>query len=149
MACTTFTPHMSLRGAKRRGNLKHGFAPLSPLTCHCEERSDVAISNMALHHCHPSRVIARSEATWQSRTWLCTTVTPHMSLRGTKRRGNLEHGFAPLSPLTCHCEERSDVAISNMALHHVRPATSRHIICLYICFFSKALLDFSRKIAGS
>ena len=87
---------MSLRGAKRRGNLRGSdyisilttFRPPRRITeesqtppCHCEERSDVAISAAATifqslrrsdHHDglrknpNPHLVIARSAATWQS-----------------------------------------------------------------------------------
>ena len=57
---------VSLRGAKRRGNLP---------VCHCEERSDVAICRY---------VIARSGATWQS---------AGMSLQGAEQRGNLTQGL--------------------------------------------------------
>ena len=38
--------------------MTEGVARNDPNSCHCEERSDVAI--------HPPLVIARSEATWQS-----------------------------------------------------------------------------------
>ena len=59
------------------------FARYRSFHCHCEERSDVAIS----------------------------PVTPSVSLRGAKRRGNL-----PRHTL-CHCEEaqRADVAIRSPA----------------------------------
>jgi len=90
-----------------------------PNSCHCEERSDVAI------HTHP--VIARSAATWQS--------IPTPSLRGAQRRGNpyfrqcrtldgllrlrlaMTVGRLAMTvgtrndPNSCHCEEQSDVAI--------------------------------------
>ena len=105
-----------------------------PNSCHCEERSDVAI------HTHP--VIARSAATWQS--------IPTPSLRGAQRRGNpyfrqcrtldgllrlrlamtvgrlaMTVGWLAMTvgtrndPNSCHCEEQSDVAI------HTHPVIAR------------------------
>ena len=77
----------------------------APPICHCEERSDVAISGRHPRSVSaavktvlaPRFVIARSEATWQSREGtpdlyrppLKQCWPPDLSLRGAKRRGNL------------------------------------------------------------
>ena len=114
-----------------------------PFPCHCEERSDEAISHayrqtegdcfacpegrLAMTRC--PRVIARSSATKQS-------PSPLVSLRGAQRRSNLlsqpvsRGGLlrlpggrlamtqlfggrgTPRRAVPCHCEERSDEAIS-------------------------------------
>ena len=84
------TPTLSLRGAKRRGN------PYPPR--HCEERSDVAI------HTHP--VIARSAATWQS---IFQAVPDARWIASPSARN--DGGAARNDPISCHCEEQSDVAI--------------------------------------
>jgi hypothetical protein len=97
--------------------------------CHCEERSDVAISTLGLPQCSFN-----------------AAALPSVSLRGAQRRGNLNAGAAAMllqrccsvervrSPRRpdgllvmtrrgmllpyppCHCEERSDVAISTLGL---------------------------------
>ncbi len=82
----------SLRGAQRRRNLPQ---PLSAR--HCEERSVDAISRSPF-----PPVTARSAASTQS-----PAAPFRPSLRGAQRRRNLPQ---PLS--ACHCEERSDEAIS-------------------------------------
>ena len=108
----------------------------APPICHCEERSDVAISGRhcrsvraiekrhapPICHCeeaggrrgnlgkalpfgtshrkngtHLRFVIARSEATWQSREGTAVRNGPPLNRH---------------APPICHCEERSDVAIS-------------------------------------
>ena len=106
-------------------------APRAPLTCHCEERSDVAISQY-------------SAASWESyrrkRNCLPEIATSAFGLLAMTNRGPLSFyryptrigsiapgpavpslqriagamGKTPLSTLNfrCHCEERSDVAIS-------------------------------------
>ena len=79
---TVRTSDLSLRGAKRRGNLGKAL-PFG--TSHRKNGT------------HLRFVIARSEATWQSREgtpdpyWppLKQCWPPDLSLRGAKRRGNL------------------------------------------------------------
>ena len=81
---TVRTPDLSLRGGRRptwqsrEGTAVRNGPPLNrhaPPICHCEERSDVAISGRHPRSVPaavktvlaPRFVIARSEATWQSR----------------------------------------------------------------------------------
>ena len=69
-----------------------------PNSCHCEEQSDVAI------HTHP--VIARSKATWQS---IFQAVPDARWIASPLARN--DGGAARNDPISCHCEEQSDVAI--------------------------------------
>ena len=80
---TVRTPDLSLRGGRRptwqsrEGTAVRNGPPLNrhaPPICHCEERSDVAISG---RHCRSERAIVK------------TVRTSDLSLRGAKRRGNL------------------------------------------------------------
>ena len=76
-------PDLSLRGGRRptwqsrEGTAVRNEPPLNrhaPPICHCEERSDVAISG---RHCRSERATVKP------------ACTPDLSLRGAKRRGNL------------------------------------------------------------
>ena len=71
------------------------------LTCHCEERSDVAISGRHLQFVQgvdkthgpiaPVAAVSDRPVGEHSTAWglWCTTTLPDVSLRGAKRRGNL------------------------------------------------------------
>ena len=69
------------------------------LMCHCEERSDVAISG---RHLQPVQAIADRMQYCRggdSRARRCTCARNRLPLKWQ-------------TPKVCHCEERSDVAIS-------------------------------------
>ena len=92
----------------------------APPICHCEERSDVAISGRHPRSVlaavktvlAPRFVIARSEATWQSREGtpdpyrppLKQCWPPDLSVRGAKRRGALSAKREEV-PLGCNLGE--------------------------------------------
>ena len=59
----------------------------------------------------PRFVIARSEATWQSREGTAVRNEPPLNRH---------------APPICHCEERSDVAISGRYCRSVRAIEKRH-----------------------
>ncbi len=109
---------LSLRGAQRRGNLLFACHPerrtrssrrfvhfatrparnalsLSlPLSCHCEERSDVA----TCCPCSGERSLSSRAKRRSSRRFV------HFATRPAR------HALSLSIPLSCHCEERSDVA---------------------------------------
>ncbi len=88
----------------------HSTRPSTHLSCHCEERSDVATC---------CSCPLRTAASPPPRSRLQPSL---LSLRGAQRRRNLlflRAAFRPaasppprsrLQPSPCHCEERSDVA---------------------------------------
>src|SRR3990172_12281910 len=111
--------NLSLRGTKQSASLDHGNRPRQrSLICHCDERSNLALSIMkpAAHqhlrfcHCeersnlphsitktaaqqHTCSVIARNEAICLIQSWKPPPRnTPGLSLRGTKQSTSLDHG---------------------------------------------------------
>ena len=78
------------------GTHEAGHVARTPLICHCEEHSDVAIS-MRLNTRRPTAVAT-------------TTRLPRYARNDTG--GTHEAGHVARTPLICHCEEHSDVAIS-------------------------------------
>ena len=105
--CTSRSPDVSLRGAKRRGNLAvpgRIMGKLSAKTqlpsrdCHVglwPPRNDKSESFT------PQNAYRKScQSAWRSASALYRGIKPQ------------EGTGAPRVPLTCHCEERSDVAIS-------------------------------------
>ena len=78
------------------GTHQAGHVARTPLICHCEEHSDVAIS-MRLNTRRPPAVAT-------------TTRLPRYARNDTG--GTHEAGHVARTPLICHCEEHSDVAIS-------------------------------------
>ena len=64
-------------------------APRAPLTCHCEERSDVAISQYPAESEESYRRNRNCLPEIAPQGHWCTARHPDVSLRGAKRRGNL------------------------------------------------------------
>ena len=122
---------MSLRGAKRRGNLGKAVTILPGLSCDPAGYCEIATA--------PSGPRNDKSLAFTVLTKACTgckcSAGRGMPLPSAKRQSDGQFGAMHRSrshaPLICHCEERSDVAISGRQLRFcrgfpvIRPGTAR------------------------
>ena len=108
------------------------FAMTEAGACHCEERSDVAISLLASHfrHCEECNDAAISPFLSQQRdrrASLAMTNEMQPSLRGAQRRGNLSSGL-PLPSLR-GAQRRGNLSVAFPLSVIARSATTWQSLC--------------------